>query len=67
MNPFTLDYLIKISEKYAQGDRTLFTFMDEELRVFIEKGNVYHNDRLNLLGIDVIMDSFGDVIFKGRE
>ena len=67
MNPFTLDYLIKISEKYAQGDRTLFTFMDEELRAFIETGDVYHNNRLNLLGVDVIMDSFGDVIFKGRE
>ncbi|WP_077369755.1 hypothetical protein [Anaerosalibacter sp. Marseille-P3206] len=67
MNPFTLEYLIKISEKYAQGDRTLFTFMNEELRAFVEKGNIYHQGRLNLLGVDAIMDSFNEVIFRGRE
>jgi hemerythrin-like domain-containing protein len=36
INPFTLEYLVKISEKYAQGDRTLFSFIDEKLRAFVE-------------------------------
>lgn len=68
INPFTLEYLVKISERYAQGDRTLFSFIDEKLRAFIETNDVlYDGNHLNLLGIDAIMETFESDILHGRE
>lgn len=68
INPFTLEYLVKISEKYAQGDRTLFSFIDEKLRAFVETNNVLLKDNhLNLLSVDAIMETFETDILNGRE
>ncbi len=68
INPFTLEYLVRISEKYAQGDRTLFSFIDKKLRAFVETNDVlFKNDYLNLLGVDAIMETFEVDILNGRE
>lgn len=67
INPFALEYLVRISEKYAQGDRTLFTFIDENLRSFIETNKVLLNNHLNLLAVDAIMETFEADILRGRE
>lgn len=68
INPFTLEYLVRVSEKYAQGDRTLFSFIDEKLRAFVETNNVLLKDNhLNLLSVDAIMGTFETDILSGRE
>lgn len=67
INPHAIDYLIRISENYAQGDRTLFSFVDENLRKFVEQKDVLTNGQLNLLGLNEIFDSFEKAIFGKRE
>lgn len=67
LNPYTLEYLVKISEKYAQGDRTLFTFIDLDLRKYIEQNEVMlKGNQLNLVSVDAVMDCFGSTLVKGE-
>ena len=37
------------------------------MRQFVEQEDVMKDGKLNLLGIDTVMDSFGSVIARGRE
>lgn len=67
LNPYATDYLLNISEKYAQNDRTVFSFIEEVLAPFLQLGVLKDNAMLNLLGPERVMDYFEERILKERE
>ena len=67
LNPLTTYSLIELSEKIAQNERTLFTFLTDDdsnsLKSFIDNGN--NTDRL--FNIDKIYDYFKPLLKKSNE
>ncbi|MBV1756490.1 MAG: hypothetical protein KMY55_01480 [Dethiosulfatibacter sp.] len=64
LNPYTTYSLIKLSERVAQNERTLFTFLcgdtNGTLRTIIEKSDD------DLVGVDVLYDYFKDAFENNR-
>lgn len=67
LNPITTYSLIELSEKIAQNERTLFTFLTDDdtnsLKSFIDNGN----NTNRLFNIDKIYDYFKPLLKKSNE
>ena len=66
LNPYAAEYLISVSERYAQNDRTVFSFMAKVVSAFLEQKLEQNNGLINLVNPDQVMEHFKDIILGKR-
>ena len=66
LNPYAAEYLISVSERYAQNDRTVFSFVARVVSAFLEQKTEQNNGLINLVNPDQVMEHFKDIILDKR-
>lgn len=66
LNPYAAEYLISVSERYAQNDRTVFSFIAKVVSAFLELKPEQNNGLINLINPDLVMEHFKDIILNKR-